>query len=94
MKKAFYAAVIVTAIVLGVISWFVLPENVAVQIGFDGKVSNTMPKLLAIIIPVLMSVIGGIIGIKSNDSNRNKGTLLLCVGIFVMLITFFFNFSR
>lgn len=93
MKKAIFAAGMVTAIILGVISWFVLPETVAVQIGLDGKVSNTMPKLFAIAIPAVMSVVGGIIGIRSNDSNRNKGTALLCIGIVIMLVTFFFNFN-
>lgn len=94
MKKTIFIAGMVIVIMLSIISWFVLPETVSVQVGLDGEISNTMPKLFAILIPAVMSVIGGIIGIKSNDSNRKKGTALLCIGIAIMLFTLFFNFNR
>ena len=44
---------IIIAIGLGICSWFLLPDVVTVQVGMDGQVTNTMPKLLAILIPPL-----------------------------------------
>ena len=49
--------IIISFVVLSlvIVSWIILPNEVAVQIGFDGEVSNTMPKAFAIIIPFLVS---------------------------------------
>lgn len=72
MKKTIFIAGMVIVIMLSIISWFVLPETVSVQVGLDGEISNTMPKLFAILIPAVMSVIGGIIGIKSKVKKEIK----------------------
>lgn len=94
MKKAFYLAGIAVVIILGLVSWFVLPETVAVQVGLNGEVSNTMPKLFALLIPAVISVIGGVIGIKRDAPNSKKGAALVVIGFVVMLITLIFNLSR
>lgn len=90
-KKALFIVGIAISVILGVISWFVLPDTVAVQVGLDGNVSNTIPKAAAILVPIAISVIGGIIGITSEETRSKKGALLLCAGIVIALITFFFN---
>lgn len=94
MKKALYAVGVAIAAVLGVVSWFVLSATVAVQIGLDGRVSNTMPKPLAIAIPMLISLIGGVIGITSEKPNRAKGAAMVGIGIVMLMIMFFFNLNR
>ena len=50
-KKLFGIGCAVLGLVLAAISMMVLPDTVGVQIGFDGNISNTMPKFLAVLIP-------------------------------------------
>jgi glucose uptake protein GlcU len=42
----------------------------------------------------VISVVGGIMSLKTNDSRKNKGIALLCIGIIIMLVTIFVNFNR
>ena len=59
MKKKWISILFVAvAIGLGVISWLLLPDVVAVQVGIDGSVTNTLPKALAVVIPLAMSLAG------------------------------------
>ena len=83
---------IIIAIGLGICSWFLLPDVVTVQVGMDGQVTNTMPKLLAILIPPLgISAAGSFINLTDKKENSFKGFVLALVGIAAMLLTLFFN---
>ena len=64
---------IIIAIGLGICSWFLLPDVVTVQVGMDGQVTNTMPKLLAILIPLGISAAGSVINLtdKKEKETRN-----------------------
>ena len=90
-KKIVSMILIVIAIGLGVCSWFLLPEVVTVQVGMDGRVTNTMPKLLAILIPLGISAAGSVINLTDKKENSFKGFVLALVGIAAMLLTLFFN---
>ena len=59
MKK--YAAwiLIAAAAALAVVSYVLLPAQVAVQFSVDGTV-NTAPKLLGVLIPLVITVLGAI----------------------------------
>ena len=92
MKKNLISIVIMMiAIGLGICAWFLLPEVVAVQVGMDGQVTNTMPKLLAILIPFVISAAGVVMNLTNKKENSMKGFVLSLVGIAVMLLTLFFN---
>lgn len=92
MKKNWISIIIMMiAIGLGICSWFLLPEVVAVQVGMDGQVTNTMPKLLAILIPLVISAAGVVMNLTNKKENSMKGFVLSLVGIAVMLLTLFFN---
>ena len=92
MKKNLISIVIMMiAIGLGICAWFLLPEVVAVQVGMDGQVTNTMPKLLAILIPLVISAAGVVMNLTNKKENSMKGFVLSLVGIAVMLLTLFFN---
>lgn len=82
---------IVIAIVLAICSWFLLPEIVAVQVGADGQVSNTMPKWLAIILPFGISVVGSVMNLNDKTEKNIKGFILAFVGIGIMIWSLFFN---
>ena len=90
-KKLINILLVVTAIGLAVISLFFLPDVVAVQVGFDGQVTNTMPKVLAIVIPLGVSVAGSVMNLTSKKENNKKGYILAAVGIAVMVISLFVN---
>lgn len=90
-KKVLLVIGMAAAVILAVAGWFLLPDRVTVQIGLDGKPSNTMPKLPAVSIPALISVIGGIIGLKGESNTNKKGIVLLCLGIILEVITILVN---
>ena len=88
-RKTISIILIAIGIILAAVGYVILPEVVAVQVGFDGSVANTMPKLLAIGLPLLITIVGSVINIKEDD-NR-KGLILAVAGIVVMVITLLFN---
>ena len=90
-KNLINIILLIIAIGLGICSWFLLPEVVAVQVGMNGQATNTMPKLLAILIPLGISAAGSVINLTNKEENRVKGLVLALVGVAVMLLTLFFN---
>lgn len=90
MKKGTILCIIlgVASLALCAAGYFILPSEVVVQIGFDGKPSSTMPKLLATILPVVLSSIGILIYQLKKES---KGFLVSAIGILVGIITIFMN---
>ena len=81
----------ILALALAVISLFLLPDIVTVQIGADGQPSNTMPKELATLLFTLISLTGTVLTLKGKGSDGKKGFLLSGVGIVLMIITLAFN---
>lgn len=82
---------IVIAMGLAIYSWFMLPAVVAVQVGFDGQVTNTMPKLLAIAIPLGVSVVGSVMNLNMKEEKNLKGIVLAVIGIGGMVLNLVFN---
>ena len=90
-KNVLCIILILIAVILGICSWFLLPAEVIVQVGFDGQPSNTMPKLFAVIVPTMISIVGSVIHMKSNEINSYKGLVISVVGIFIVVACLFFN---
>ena len=90
-KKLIGILLIAAAIGLGVVSWMLLPEVVAVQVGFDGKVSNTMPKVLAVAIPFGVSVVCSIMHLTGKEEKIGKGFILSVAGIAIMVLSLLIN---
>ena len=92
MKKKWISILFVAvAIGLGVISWLLLPDVVAVQVGIDGKISNTLPKVLAVAIPFGVSVVGSVMNLTGKEEKSKKGYILSVIGIAVMVLSLLFN---
>ena len=89
--KCISIVLIASAIGLGIFSWFVLPDVVAVQIGLDGQVSNTMPKALAVAVPLGISIVGSVMNLTSRDEKNSKGFLLSLVGLVLMAVCLLVN---
>ena len=92
MKKNLISIILViVAIGLGVISWLLLPDVVAVQVGLDGQITNTMPKVLAVAIPLGVSVAGSAMNLTGKEEKSKKGYILSVIGIAVMVLSLLFN---
>lgn len=92
MKKNWISILLLVAAVgLGILSWFLLPDVVAVQVGIDGQVTNTMPKALAVAVPFGLSVVGSGMNLTGKEENKKKGYILSVVGIAVMVLSLLFN---
>lgn len=91
MKKRVSVILILVAAVLGILSLFLLPANVIVQIGIDGQASNTMPKFWAIVLPFGLSVAGSVINMNTKEENNYKGLVIAVAGVAAMIACLFFN---
>ena len=92
MKKKWISILFVAvAIGLGVISWLLLPDVVAVQVGIDGKISNTLPKVLAVAIPFGVSVVGSVMNFTGKEETNKKGYILSVAGIAIMVLSLLVN---
>ncbi|MGM9947929.1 DUF1648 domain-containing protein [Floccifex sp.] len=86
-KNSIQILLIILAIGLAIVSWFFLPDVVAVQVGLDGQVTNTMPKIFAIMIPFVISIVGSVTMTKENK----KGMILSIAGILILIVSLIFN---
>lgn len=90
-KKIICYLGIATALILGAVGWFVLPDTVAMKFGLDGTVKSTSPKLQAILIPVIISAAGGISGIVTDKDNRVRAITAMAIGIVIMAVMIVMN---
>lgn len=90
-KKVISIILAAAAVGLGVLSWFLLPDVVAVQVGFDGQVTNTMPKVLAVIIPLGVSIAGSVINLTGKEERSKKGYVFSVIGIAIMALSLLVN---
>lgn len=90
-KKVVSTLFVILSIVLSVVSWLLLPETVVVQVGIDGQVTNTMPKILAVIIPLGVTVVGAVMNLTGTEEINKKAYTLSVVGVAVTILTLIFN---
>ena len=88
-KNSISILLVIAAIGLGVISWLLLPDVVAVQVGFDCQITNTMPKVPAVAIPLGVSLVGSVMNLTGQKDK--KGYILSVAGIAVMVLSLLFN---
>lgn len=92
MKKNLISIILIVAAVgLCVLSWFVLPSEVVVQISTDGEATNTLPKLFAVLVPFGLSTVGAVINICGKDEMNKKALVVSAVGIVAAIMTLLFN---
>lgn len=90
-KKIISIVLVVVAVILGVVSFVLLPEVVTVQVGLDGRPTNTMPKVLAVLVPFAVTVAGAVINYLNKDEKNYKGLILSVVGVIVTAISLIVN---
>lgn len=73
-----------------VAGWFLLPAELVVQVGRDGRPSNMLPKLVGVLIPVALSAFGGS-RVCKGAKYRPAGILILVVAAVVEVLLFVWN---
>ena len=71
--------------------WFVLPEELVMQIGVDGQPSSVMPKLFGLLIPPAVGLIGAGIASSTGKEKHLAGFITLAVAAVIAGFTFFMN---
>ncbi len=84
---------ILLSIIMAVISYFILPPQVAVQIRFDGSVSRTLSRTVAVLIPVALCTLGSLSYLESKEAFYKKAGSLLVVllGLILPVFIWFIN---
>lgn len=68
-----------------------LPDVLVVQISLNGTASNTMPKALGLLLPVILTAGGAIAYNFDGEGGRRKSMLISLIGAAVFILTFAFN---
>ena len=90
-KKGLSIILIVAAIAFAVFLWFHLPDRVATQFGLDGQVTRTYPKLLAIGLPLGLTIVGSVLYFLSGERRNARAIAIAVIGLVAMVATLFFN---
>ena len=91
-KRSFWPFLLaVPLIAAAVAGWFVLPEELVMQIGVDGRPSNIMPKLFGLLIPPAVGLVGAGIASGADKEKRLAGFITLAVAAAIAGFTFFMN---
>lgn len=91
-RKIVSGLLLVAAVAFAAAGYLCLPDQVVVQVGFDGKASNIMPKMIAILIPFAISAVGAAqLWLSSAEEETKPGKFILlsvvgCIVSAVMLI--------
>ena len=83
-------AVAVGASHAGCVRWFLLPDELVVQIGLDGQPSNVLPKPAGLLIPLGLGALGAFLAC-SGERRRSSGWILLAAAFGVAVITLLWN---
>lgn len=92
-EKIIGISLILVAVILAVAGYFVLPDTLAVQIGLDGVPSNFLPKIPALLIPLLVTAVFSCLYMKSKGEGKTKNLLLSLLGIGIDIIMFVMNYA-
>ncbi|MFB0958315.1 MAG: hypothetical protein QMB61_04770 [Clostridiaceae bacterium] len=85
---------IAIALIIAGVSYLMLPDVMIVQIGLDGKGSNTLPKLPGLLIPLAISTVSSIQYMKSKTSEGVKNLMFAVLGLGIGVFAFVINFGR
>ena len=90
-RKAVCSIMIAVSLVLAVIAYVILPDKVVMQIGTDGQPSNMLPKLPAVIIPVVITGFGAVSYAVGDNEAKVRNIIIVVAGYAVAIFSLVFN---
>ncbi len=91
-KQIVAVAVIIIALGFAISGYILLPDTLVMQITASGSAGTTMPKLLGLAIPLVLSVgIASYYLMTLKSNGKDKPLWISLVGIVVFILTFAFN---
>ena len=90
-RKVVCSIMIAVSLVLAVIAYVLLPDKVVMQIGTDGQPSNMLPKLPAVIIPVVITGFGAVSYAVGDNEAKIRNIIIVVAGYAVAIFSLVFN---
>lgn len=82
--------IIITAVILAVTGFLILPDTLVIQITLSGEAGNTVPKIIGLAIPFLFSTVFSILYYFSKNG---KYLFVAGIGILMAILTIVFNMA-
>lgn len=81
------------SVILAIVSFFMLPDKVVVQVSIGDSAVSTLPKMGAIALPTAIGVVFGFISMAIKEDNRSSVKCLIAsgVGVFMFLVMLLVN---
>lgn len=89
--KLISAAIGAAAVALAVAAFIILPDSVAMQVSAGGTLQNTMPKAIAVALPLLITAIGLVCAVRAEE--KTKCFLIAAIGPVLQIVTMVMNLA-
>ncbi len=91
-KKQYWPFLLVIPLILAAVAgWFLLPEELIMQIGIDGQPSRVMAKPFGLLVPIALGMIGAGIACNTDKERKVSGFIVLAVAAIVTIFNFAWN---
>ena len=91
-KKRYWPFLLVLPLIAAAAAgWFLLPDQLIMQIGMDGGPGTIMPKLFGLLIPPAVGLVGAGIASGTAKEKHPAGFITLAVAFLIAGFTFFMN---
>lgn len=93
-QKILVGTIIGISLITAILSYFVLPEQVVIQITLNTAPNRFAPKEIAIFIPIAFCVLGSLSYLESQEKSSKKIGSILIIGLGLLLPIFTFVINR
>ena len=90
-KRFWPFLLVIPLIAAAAAGWFLLPDELVVQIGVDGQPSKLWPKLLALPLPAALGALGAWFASSQAKEKRLSGFVVLAVAVVITAFNFIMN---
>lgn len=88
IKRFWPFLLVIPLVAASIAGWFVLPDELVMQIGVDGQPSNIMPKLFVLLIPPAVGLVGA--GIASSEGREKHLAGFISLAVAAVITGFMF----